>query len=357
MPLPSGTRPSNPPPGPLTLLRSLFLLPRSFAVLCKVCEPCLASDGTSVELHNIDALERATEGIARFLLGFFAEDHRGDPGGGSGSGDNDSDNEGEGKGEGDGEREGRLILRPLTNSNFVVDFYRHTSSPYYFAMTEYLTHLLGDGKRRSNDGDGGKGDVVNYGRQYQLTMDYYKSGGGHIHGYERFTHCGSMSSIPNAKSLRPVTGTDGAVFSLARYDYYRYRAVNLMFGFNSGIMHGLRGFCEFNALRKNQLLRFYDDIGEETKEYPRALAAARSATKYRDYCEFIIRVTRPGAMGIKVGRRGCEKREKEPCASEGTHFSFPECPPSPPLLPAPVLLPLPHSRLHAAVRGRSAGAR
>ena len=33
-----------------------------------------------------------------------------------------------------------------------------------------------------------------------------------------------------------------------------------MFGFNTGIMLGLKSFCEFNSLRKNQLLRFYEEL-------------------------------------------------------------------------------------------------
>lgn len=41
---------------------------------------------------------------------------------------------------------------------------------------------------------------------------------------------------------------------------HRYRAANLMFGFNSWITHKLTSFAEFNALRKNQLLAFYDEM-------------------------------------------------------------------------------------------------
>ena len=33
-----------------------------------------------------------------------------------------------------------------------------------------------------------------------------------------------------------------------------------MFGFNTGITGRLGAFCEFNALRKNQLLRFYEEL-------------------------------------------------------------------------------------------------
>ena len=43
---------------------------------------------------------------------------------------------------------------------------------------------------------------------------------------------GAVSSTPNTKSLQPVCAIEDAVFKLARCHYYKYRAANLMFGFN-----------------------------------------------------------------------------------------------------------------------------
>ena len=50
------------------------------------------------------------------------------------------------------------------------------------------------------------------------------------------------------------------MYKLARLGYYKYRAANLMFGFNTHVTSRLTSFSEFNALRKNQLLAFYDQI-------------------------------------------------------------------------------------------------
>ena len=70
-----------------------------------------------------------------------------------------------------------------------------------------------------------------------------------LHKYGAFSLSGAVSSTPNTKSLQPVCGTDDAIYKLARSNYYKYRATNLMFGFNSGIMNKLQSFCGFNALR------------------------------------------------------------------------------------------------------------
>jgi hypothetical protein len=88
-----------------------------------------------------------------------------------------------------------------------------------------------------------------------------------------------VSSTPNSKSLQPVYGADDGVYKLARSNYYKYRACNMMFGFNSGIMQHLTSFCEFNALRKNQLLQFYTELQPQLQETSRAPLS----TKYRDY--------------------------------------------------------------------------
>ena len=47
---------------------------------------------------------------------------------------------------------------------------------------------------------------------------------------------------------------------LGRSNYFKYRAASLMFGFNTGITQDLNCFCEFNALRKNQLLASYPEL-------------------------------------------------------------------------------------------------
>ena len=79
--------------------------------------------------------------------------------------------------------------------------------------------------------------------------------------------------------MQPVFGTDDAVYKLAQSNYYKYRACNLMFGFNSGIMSGLKCFCEFNALRKNQLLAFYEQLNSIITN----CEAVATTNKYRDY--------------------------------------------------------------------------
>ena len=43
----------------------------SFALLCKVGKPYLASDGRSLSLRDAPLLEKATIRIAQFLLTFF----------------------------------------------------------------------------------------------------------------------------------------------------------------------------------------------------------------------------------------------------------------------------------------------
>jgi hypothetical protein len=193
-------------------------------------------------LHSVEALEEAATNIARFLLTFFVEEDQ------------------NGK---------TVVMRPLTNSNFVLDFYRYEAAPYHATMMQYL-------KQRGNAPD--------YDRQYLEVLRYFRETK-YLHTYGKFTLSGAMSSTPNTKSLQPVSGTDGAARKLARSDYYKYKAATLMFGFNSGIMHGLESFCEFNALRKNQLLRFYKSLLPGVGGCAQALTS-KAANKYRDYCEY-----------------------------------------------------------------------
>ena len=213
------------------------LIHHRFAVLNKVGEARLANDGVSVDLQNVDALAETTVRISLFLLEFFVS--------------------------------GR-IMRPLTNSNFLVDFFRYEDSPYFTLFVRYL-------KKRQVE-------IPDYDRQYRLVLQYYKETRC-LHKYGKFTLEGRMSSTPNTKSLQPVTGTEDAARKLARSNYYKYRAANLMFGFNAGIFRELDSFSEFNALRKNQLLRFYDMIKWAVGGCAEALSRSKGANKHRDYCK------------------------------------------------------------------------
>lgn len=232
----------------LKLYLQLLSLP-SFALLCKIGTPSLSTDGYSVDVHNIEKLHEATATVARFLLTFFAQEQEHLP--------------------------GEVTLRPLTNSNFVLDFFRYRSAPYYATMVNYMEHL----KRQQQH----EFVVPDYKMQYQKVMQYYQETK-YLHKYNKFTLSGAMSSTPNTKSLQPVRSATGAARKLAGSDYYKYRAANLMFGFNSNIMHHLDSFCEFNALRKNQLLRFYEQLLPAVGGCAQALQN-KGVTKYRDYCE------------------------------------------------------------------------
>jgi hypothetical protein len=104
-----------------------------FGVLCKVCSPSLSGNGSNVNLQNLDVLEAVTIDMCRFLLEFFVEAQA---------------QEGYGTGT-------MNIMRPLTNSNFVLDFFRYkdpSSAAYYVAASTYLR---------------GKVDIPNYDRQYE----------------------------------------------------------------------------------------------------------------------------------------------------------------------------------------------
>jgi hypothetical protein len=83
-----------------------------FAVLCKAGKPSLTRGGSSVQFEHVDKLEATTIAICRFLLEFFVEM----------------------------QEEGQ-VMRPLTNSNFVLDFRRYADAPYFALMTRYLEQL------------------------------------------------------------------------------------------------------------------------------------------------------------------------------------------------------------------------
>lgn len=210
-----------------------------FALLCKVGRPKLSSDGRRIELQNVALLEEATIAIARFLLTFFHDKEQ-------------------------------KVLRPLTNNNFILDFHRYRSAPYYNAFVGYL--------QKQNV------KVPNYQNQYTDVKSYFifnKS----LHGYDKFKLEGATSSTPNTKSLQYVQGADGAAYKLARGDYYKYRAANLMFGCNASVMYGISNFSEFNAWRKNQLLVFYEVLQGNIRGIAQNIER-EGLTKYRDYCKY-----------------------------------------------------------------------
>ena len=204
-----------------------------FGVLCKVGKPALSSDGNNIDLQEVDPLEVATVHISQLLLEFFHDVEDG-------------------------------VMRPLTNSNVVLDFHRYHDAAYYDVITRYLRSL--------------QTSVPTYELQYQRLMDYFKQGV--LHQYDRFEVSATMSSTLNTKSLQPVCETDDGVYKLARSSYYKYRAANLTFGFNTGITGSLSCFAEFNALRKNQLLAFYPQLQPLIAG---VVEARRATSKYRDY--------------------------------------------------------------------------
>ena len=211
-----------------------------FGLLCKVGDVTVARDGQGVDVRAADKLESATVRVATFLLEFFVK--HGPP----------------------------AEMRPLSNSNVVVDFHRHRDAAYYGLMTKYLASR--------------GAPVPAYAEQLGLLMGYYR-GTRVLHRYARCSLDTAMSATPNTKSLQPVCDADAdAVVRLCRASYYKYRAATLMFGFNTGITGRIGQFCELNALRKNQLLRFYEELeGLFRAGAKDGRHVVASGTKYRDY--------------------------------------------------------------------------
>lgn len=207
-----------------------------FALLCRVGRPYLSPDGRSVALHDPDLLEKATIRISQYLLTFFVDQQS-------------------------------RITRPYTNSNFILDFNKYRHSPYYLQFKRYLEYK----KIKHPD----------YYKQYESIVAIY-SFSKKLHGYDKFVLEGATSSTPNSKSLQFIQSTEGASMKLGRGDYYKYRAVNLMFGCNASAMLGLCSFSEFNAWRKNQLLAFYDDIKCGIDGLAEKISRSK-LSKYRDY--------------------------------------------------------------------------
>ena len=176
-----------------------------FAVLCKVGKPYVSVSADDIGLHHGRSITFQNKGelgpVAKrmciFLLEFFAEDQSNDG--------------------------GRLLMRPMTNNNFVLDFFRYRSSPYYNKMIEYLQGF----DRNNND----LRDFTNYGddyyeRQYHHVLQYYRETKC-LHDYDKFSLGGATKSTPNTKTLVFVVGTDGAAGKLARSDYYKFRVSSI----------------------------------------------------------------------------------------------------------------------------------
>lgn len=208
-----------------------------FGVLCKLGRPELAADGEGVDVPCATELEEATLALCRRLLGFFDDPAEG-------------------------------LLRPLTNCNVVLDFRRYLDSAYFPVIRRYLC-----------DRSDAATDHAEYEEQYSALLGYFE-GRRLLHTYGRLTPSGEMSAAPNTKCLQPVCDTDEGAWRLGRGSYYKYRAASLMFGFNVGITNQLRSFCEFNALRKNQLLASYDELRQH---FAASVGACRTTNQYRDY--------------------------------------------------------------------------
>ena len=177
-----------------------------FAVLCKVGRPVVSvsgddigfDHGRSISFRNKEELGPVAKRICTFLLEFFAEDQPNDG--------------------------GTLLMRPMTNNNFVLDFYGYRSSPYYDKMINYLRGCSSNG--RGTDSTTNYGDGY-YEQQYHHVLQYYRETKC-LHRYDKFSLGGATKSTPNTKTLSFVLGTDGAAGKLARSDYYKFR-VSLVF--------------------------------------------------------------------------------------------------------------------------------
>ena len=223
-----------------------------FAVLCKVGCTELHGDLQSVDVRYPDKLRDATIAMSRLLLEFFVE-HR--SGGGAGAAAASA-----AKGP-----SSTLLLRPLSNCNLVCDFHRYRHASYFGVFTGYLEEL--------------GLPVPDYELQHSRTLQYYREAK-MLHTYARCQLMGEVTSSLNTKSLQSVCQIEEGVFKLARSNYYKYRAANLMFGFNSNITGDIGCFAEFNSLRKNQLLAFYEELEPHVRQ---CVGAKRAINKYRDY--------------------------------------------------------------------------
>ena len=81
-----------------------------FGVLCKVGNVALGGDGRSVDVRAAEKLEETAVRISQCLLGWFV----------------------------DGQED---VMRPLSNSNLVLDFHRYKDARYFGVMTSFLRSL------------------------------------------------------------------------------------------------------------------------------------------------------------------------------------------------------------------------
>ena len=225
-----------------------------FAVLVKVGHLQVTRAGLNVQ--NVQALQDVTVQMCRYCLSFFHQSTAAD----------------------------RNVLRPLTNANVVIDFYRYQSAVYYKLFAKYLQTTTQEGKN-GNDAPMN----VDYQQQYSALLHYYRNTH-KLHTYDKLVLEGHMASAPNTKTLQLVYSMDSstAVPRLARADYYKYRAANFMLGFNANLTAGLSCFADFQAWRKNQLLRYYDQLcdcdgGGFGNVVTMLNADTHTQNKYRDY--------------------------------------------------------------------------
>ena len=92
-----------------------------------------------------------------------------------------------------------------------------------------------------------------------------------------------MSAVLNTKSLQPLYTCEDGRSRVGQAHYFKFRPANLMFGFNSRMLIQLQSFAEFNSLRKNQLLTFYNKIKPILTNFGDDRDGKRSINKYRDY--------------------------------------------------------------------------
>lgn len=140
-----------------------------FGLLCKAGGLSLSRDGGGIEVGSVDRLKEACIRVSRFLLEFFVDENAG-------------------------------VLRPLTNCNVLLDFYRYTDSAYFALFTRFLqSQSL---------------SVPEYKLQYEALLRYYVETRT-LHTYTRFQESAAMPSTINSKSLQPVCDTDGSLHKVS----------------------------------------------------------------------------------------------------------------------------------------------
>jgi len=82
--------------------RDMFFQSYIFGVVCKISNPSIDRNGSPINLHNLNFLEKATSCISKTLLDFFVK-----------------------------ERDDAVVMHPVTNSNVVIYFFWYRESPYY----------------------------------------------------------------------------------------------------------------------------------------------------------------------------------------------------------------------------------